>query len=180
MKTDPAVLEAVHTAMAHHIATRDQWDEPPAMYNLYLEDGQAAIPEDHPLIPQIFWHNASPPQRLREFAAALRSSGAGTMLSAHQPPSLIGVLFRVEMWMTLDAAAFDSLRPGDIARRADRIEARLAWVILRRQPGILISATLRRDQPGVVEIHSGGCMPSVDGLQAALIDFASAYMPALS
>lgn len=141
-----SVTDRIAGALTAEVGRRG-WDEPPALYFLYLEGGQPRLSQI--LVPLRMWALDRPPQVLERLS---RATGKwAPLLQATAPEGLHGAAFYCETW------AVDQAPPGTAERseveadawahrlylRDDRVEARSMWAVDRA--GILYNALLRRD-----------------------------------
>lgn len=136
------------------VTSRTEWDEPPALYFLRVERGEAALIAVP--LPEVVW-------RMGPVADVLESMArdAGELVPAYRgamPSGLYGAGFRAEAWeVVTDQSASKAKRARDhrdawtrrISERPDRTEIRTLTVVDRA--GITYSAAVRRN--GETEAH---------------------------
>lgn len=150
-------MNGILDVMAAELAERREWDEPPALYFLYEEDGgcllrQLPIPDDR-------WEGNAPPDVLRWLAEQL--AGMGGMLREMAPRELRAVAFRFEAWAItgpaedplLRATAEADARDHVLHLRPDRVEARM--MLAAGSDGVIYQATARRDGLPEPDVTSG-------------------------
>lgn len=167
--------DAILAAAVAELEARIAWDEPPALYFIYLNDGSPRFSEL--LLPDEIWEADRPPQVLARMAAS--AGRHSDFLRPHVPPSLIGVAFRFEGWQVVverdaseEAIARADLdaRRHQIHQRPDRVEVRCIEAVDRA--GTVYSAMFRRD--GAKDLHTSekttGTVPqALDSLLMSLL-----------
>ncbi len=142
------VADQVMDTLVAEIEKRDEWDEPPALFFLYLEGGKcraSALP-----VPDAIWATDAPPRVLARMADGLGEFPG--LLSSVAPEGLHGAAFRCEAW-AVSGGKPGSRREREVtaASRArqlhvhpDRVESRCMYAVDRA--GITYSAMLARGQ----------------------------------
>jgi hypothetical protein len=142
------VADLIMDTLVAEVKSRTEWDEPPALFFLYLEGGRcraSALP-----VPDEIWAMDAPPRVLAGLA-----DGAGEfsgLLSAVAPEGLHGAAFRCEAWAVTGgkpgSGSDRELRAASRARRLhvhpDRVESRCMYGVDRA--GTTYSAMLARGE----------------------------------
>lgn len=140
------VADLVMDTLVAEVKSRTGWDEPPALFFLYLEGGKcraSALP-----LPDEIWALDAPPRVLSRLADG--SGEFSGLLQAAAPEGLFGAGFRCEAW------AVTGGKPGSRREREvtaaskarqlhvhpDRVESRCMYAVDRA--GTTYSATLAR------------------------------------
>jgi hypothetical protein len=140
------VQDAVCDALAAEISSREEWDELPGLYFLYLDDGKCHA--RHLCVPDAVWASGPPTSVLSAMADCF---GEISDLLPAAPGALHGAAFYTETW-TVDAAAPGTAERSEVMAdamahrvhtRSDRVEARAMWAVDRA--GIIYGALQRRD-----------------------------------
>jgi hypothetical protein len=168
------VAELVLDALAAEVKGRTEWDEPPALYFLYLHDGKCHA---RPLpVPGAVWSADAPPRVLARMADGLGEFSH--LLSAVAPEGLHGAAFRCEAWV-VDAGKpgterYSEVTAASMARRLDvhpdRAESRCIYGVDRA--GNTYSATQARGEDEIrrsVSYRKPG-QPDFSGIVPAALD----------
>jgi hypothetical protein len=145
------VADRIMDTLVAEVKSRTDWDEPPALYFLYLEGGESrasALP-----LPDVIWTMDAPPRVLSRLA-----DGAGEfsgLLSSVAPEGLHGAAFRCEAWVVEagkpGTERYSEATAASMARRLDthpdRVESRCMYGVDRA--GTTYSATQARGQDEV-------------------------------
>jgi len=140
------VQERIAAALSAEVASRTEWDEPPALFWLALEGGMPRL-VPAPVTPGT-WSLGPPATVLSVMADACREFSGP--LHASAPDALHGAAFYTETWMAAArtddaegiARAKADARARRIHQRPDRVEARSLWAADRG--GAVYVAVLRR------------------------------------
>jgi hypothetical protein len=141
------VQDAVVGAMTAEIAARTEWDEPPCLYFLYLEDGKCRLSRFP--VPDAVWGSGPPAGVLSAMADCI--AGFSGLLHPIAPGTPHGAAFYTETWTVLQPPPGTAERSEVMAdamahkvhTRSDRVEARTMWAVDRA--GIIYGALRRRD-----------------------------------
>jgi hypothetical protein len=147
------IAELVMDTLVAEVKSRTEWDEAPALYFLYLEDGKcraSALP-----LPDALWAVDAPPRVLARLA-----EGAGdfsALLSSVAPEGLHGAAFRCEAWVVEagkpGTERYSEAVAASMGRRLDshpeRVESRCMYAVDRA--GATFSATQARGDGEVRE-----------------------------
>jgi hypothetical protein len=129
------VAEKILAALAAEVSARTEWDEPPALYFLYVEGGKARISQA--AVPEFLWSADAPPRVLARIADSLGEFSG--LLSAVAPEGLHGAAFRCEAWV-VDAGKPGTERRSEVSieamakrldRHPDRVESRCMYAVDR-------------------------------------------------
>lgn len=165
------VADMILDAMAAEVETRQEWDEPPALCLLYLDEGKCrARPV---LVPDQYWAAAPPSHVLAAIADGL--GGFSGLLRSVAPEGLHGAAFRCEMWQVSgaegDTAALAEAEAAARARRLHahpgRVEVRSMWAVDRG--GASYDVTLAR-VTGEVRRSVSYPKPGVPGMTGTIPD----------
>ncbi len=140
------VADLVMDALAAEVESRTGWDEPPALFFLYLEGGRCRASQLD--LPEAYWDAAPPAQVLRALAEGMGEFSG--LLQSVAPEGLHGAALRCEMWevdagrpgSARFAGARAAARARELSRHPDRVEVRSMWAVDRA--GISYDATLAR------------------------------------
>lgn len=141
------LAEEIAAALSAEIAGRTEWDEPPALYFLYVEDGAVTLRRQP--YPDEWWSRGRPPEVLEAMSQIIEAHFGP--LSAALPESLYAVAFFCETWLVQEpppGTAERSELESDawahrIHTRPDRVETRSMWAVDRN--GTRYQVVLRRD-----------------------------------
>jgi hypothetical protein len=145
------VADQVLAALAAEVGSRTEWDEPPALYFLYLDGGKARISQAS--VPEFLWSADAPPRVLARIADSLGEFSG--LLSAVAPEGLHGAAFRCEAWV-VDAGKPGTERRSEVSAEAmakrldvhpDRVESRCMYAVDRA--GATYSVTQAKGDPEV-------------------------------
>jgi hypothetical protein len=173
----------VLAAMTAEIRRRRKWDEPPALYPIYLKGRSARLGPS--LTPNAVWHAAPPPEILAALAVIAAGSDAMRRVA---PPDLFAVGFFCETWVAVQpldpgrdpvtqTREFDEIvrAAGGPSKLADRKESRYMWAVDR--DGFTCSAWQVRgdrtiitsvDAPGAAYPAEGSVVRSLDRIVTAM------------
>jgi hypothetical protein len=136
------VADLVMDSLAAEVKSRTEWDEPPALFFLYLEGGRCRA---RPLpVPDFMWEIDAPPRVLSRMADGLGEVGG--LLASVAPEGLHGAAFRCEAW-AVDAGMPGTERRSEVSAASmarqlhvhpDRVESRCMYAVDRA--GITYSA----------------------------------------
>lgn len=184
----PRVPDLISDALAREVESRQEWDEPPALYSVYVAGSEVRLRDVG--FPPSVWTRGRPPAVLTSIAA---------MAEEYQPvlrklasPGLYGVAFRCEQYrVALKPGTEEARRAQQQARahtlhtRADRIEERGIWAVDRA--GITYAAVKERvsgethritDYPHPGRVQAAGTVPAaLDRLIAAYLNVAMPARP---
>jgi hypothetical protein len=141
------VQDAICDALAAEISGRQEWDELPGLYFLYLEDRKCRVSRMG--VPDALWASGPPPSVLSALADYLGEISG--LLQPIAPGTLHGAAFYTETWTVPQPDAGTAERSEVMAdamahriyTRPDRVEARTMWAVDRA--GIVYGALQRRD-----------------------------------
>ena len=145
------IPEAIADALVAEIKSRTEWDEAPALYTFYVENGQCRLAQIP--VPEMLWSINEPPIVLASLADA--GLDGASLLQSAAPAGLYGAAFRCEAWEV------DGGKPGTEQRRQaladskarrlkdrpDRFEIRSIYGVDRA--GITYAAAQRRGETDV-------------------------------
>jgi hypothetical protein len=174
----------VLAAMTAEIRRRRKWDEPPALYPIYLKGRSARLGPS--LTPGALWHTAPPPEILAALAVA--AAAESDVMQRLASPHLFAVGFFCEAWAAVQpldpgrdfiaqTREFNSTvqAAGGPSKLADREETRYMWAVDR--DGFTYSAwqirgdktiTASADAPGAAYPAEGLVVRSLDRIVAAM------------
>jgi hypothetical protein len=157
----------IAAALAAEVASRSEWDEPPGLHFLYVEQGKPRLKLQR--LPLEFWSVAPPPHVLAMMARAW--SFHAPLLSSVAPEGLHGAAFYCESWTVVEpppgTAEKSELMADWHARRvytrSDKVQARSIWAVDR--DGIAYSAIQRDrlDMAPVAGVHDPRAGESLSG-----------------
>jgi hypothetical protein len=143
-------------AMAAEVKGRTKWDEPPALFFLYLSDGECHARNLH--VPDRYWSGRNPASVLSLMADRLGEFS--DLLQQVAPEHLHGAAFYTETWTVEQPPAGTAERSEVMAdalahrvhTRPDKVEARSMWAVDRG--GVLYSALQRRGIDGAPSVRA--------------------------
>lgn len=175
------VQERIAAGLAAEVGSRVCWDEPPGLWFLYLQGGEAVL--RHIDLPLFIWTLDRPPVVPSRLADGLGEFSG--LLSSAAPEGLHGAAFYTETWTVAEPPAGTAERSELLSDsyahrlhlRPDRVEARSMWAVDRA--GITYGALLRRDldkEPRTQVSATGPGRQIRGGVPAALERIVSAML----
>jgi hypothetical protein len=139
------VADLVVGALVAEVESRADWDEPPAVYFMYLHEGKCHVSALE--VPVSYWRAGPPARVLRALAEGLGEFSG--LMQALAPGELHGAAFRCEMWEVRTPEGGEGLAEAEAAADArelyahpGRVEVRSMWAVDRA--GITYNAVLDR------------------------------------